>query len=64
MSQYRIDFASATTNNIINASIAEFNGRGLAKSTPTFLLNGKKVQPESTVKAFSTLLDDALASSN
>jgi protein-disulfide isomerase len=58
---YDTDFASAATNSAINASIAEFNSRGLTKSTPTFLLNGKKVQPGIDTGSFDKLLDDALA---
>lgn len=57
--RYRTDFASSETNRSINASIQEFNRRGLTKSTPTFLLNGKKIQPKSE-KEFTKLIDDQL----
>jgi protein-disulfide isomerase len=59
--QFKTDFASSETNSTISASIAEFNKRGLTKSTPTFLLNGKKVEPRSA-EDFSKLIDKALAS--
>ena len=45
LDQYKTDFASIETNSAINASIKEFNKRGLPKATPTFLLNGEKIQP-------------------
>lgn len=59
MEQYKIDFASSETNGAINASIREFNKLGLPKSTPTFLLNGKKIQPRDAAD-FSRLIDEQL----
>lgn len=58
--RYKADFASSETNSAINASIQEFNKRGLPKSTPTFLLNGKRITPANTVEAFSKLIDEQL----
>lgn len=57
--KFKADFASSETNRAINASIAEFNRQGLTKATPTFLLNGKKIQPR-TVEDFSKLIDEQL----
>ncbi len=57
--KFKADFASSETNSVINASIIEFNKRGLTKSTPTFLLNGKKIQPQSA-EDFSKLIDEQL----
>jgi len=59
MGQYKTDFTSSETNGAINASIREFNKRGLPKSTPTFLLNDKKIQPRD-VEDFSKLIDEQL----
>lgn len=57
---FRKDFASSTVNNLINADRAAFDATGNDLSTPTFLLNGKKVTPQPSLEAFSTLLDAAL----
>ncbi|MEK7152839.1 MAG: thioredoxin domain-containing protein [Patescibacteria group bacterium] len=59
MGQYKTDFASSETNGAINASIREFNKLGLPKSTPTFLLNGKKIQPRNAAD-LSRLIDEQL----
>ncbi|HSX34442.1 MAG TPA: thioredoxin domain-containing protein [Candidatus Saccharimonadales bacterium] len=59
MGRYRVDFAGSETNGAINASIHEFNTRGLPKSTPTFLLNGKKIQPRD-LQDFSKIIDAQL----
>ena len=60
--KFKADFTSKETNSAINASIAEFNKRGLPKSTPTFLLNDKKIEPRS-VEDFSRLIDEQLKTS-
>jgi len=57
VNRYKTDFASSETNDAINASIQEFNKRGLPQSTPTLLLNGKKIQPRDA-KDFSRLIDE------
>jgi protein-disulfide isomerase len=57
--RYKADFGSSQTNGAINASIQEFNKRGLPKATPTFLLNGKKIQPRDA-EDFSKLIDQQL----
>lgn len=61
--RFTADFASSQTNNAINASVAEFNKRGLPQSTPTFLLNDKKIQPR-TLEDFSKLIDKQLQATN
>lgn len=58
--RYKADFASSETNDAINASIGEFNALGLPKSTPTFLLNGQKIEPRNTIEDFSRLIDEQL----
>ena len=62
--KYNEDLASAETKAIINADLAEVKKLG-GDGTPTFALNGKKIEnPANTVEAISKVLDDALASSN
>lgn len=61
LNRYKADFASSETNGAINASIREFNKRGLPKSTPTFLLNNKRIEAPNNVEAFSKLIDEELA---
>lgn len=60
LARFKTDFASSETNGAINASVQEFNSLGLPKSTPTFLLNGKKIAPSNTVEEFSKLIDEQL----
>jgi protein-disulfide isomerase len=57
--KFKTDFASGETNGTVNAGVAEFNKRGLSKSTPTFLLNDKQVQPRDA-EDFSKLIDAQL----
>lgn len=61
ITQFKTDFASSETNSAINASIKEFNQRGLPKSTPTFLLNGKRIEARNSVEEFSKLIDEEFA---
>lgn len=67
--QYKKDFASRATNNVVNADIAAFDKTGADKATPSFFLNGKhlpldKLVDESgsqpSVEAFSKLIDAEL----
>jgi protein-disulfide isomerase len=57
--KFSTDYASSKVNDYINADKREFNKLNLPKSTPTFLLNGKKIQPTS-VEEFSKLIDAEL----
>lgn len=71
--KFKTDFASTTVNGRINADIAAFKETGEQQATPTFFLNGKKVdnsellEQNSTGQAvpsydkFSALLDKAIA---
>lgn len=61
--QFKTDAASSTTNDAINADIAEFNKTKERKSTPTFFLDGKKIQA-TTLDEFSKLIDEAIAAKN
>jgi protein-disulfide isomerase len=60
IAQYKKDFADSKTLARINADKAEFNKTKQAASTPTFFLNGKKIQPEASLESFSKLIDEAL----
>jgi protein-disulfide isomerase len=60
--KFKKDAASSTTNNVINADIKAFEKTGAEKSTPTFFLDGKKIQPaDMTVEAFSKVVDPIIA---
>lgn len=54
--QFKTDAASRKVNDLINADIAAFTKTGNPESTPTFFLDGKKIQP-SSVDDFSKLID-------
>jgi len=67
--QYKKDFISSSTNEAINADIAEFKKTGQQMATPTFFLNGKYIPLSSlvdsngsaSVDAFSKVIDAELA---
>ncbi len=62
MTKLKEDVASKEVNATINADLAEVKKLG-GDGTPTFALNGKKIEnPENTVEAFSKVLDEALKS--
>jgi protein-disulfide isomerase len=63
-STFKKDFASSAVNAAINADKAEFDKTKLTPSTPTFLLNGKRIQPEATVESFSKFIDEELEKQN
>ncbi|MCA9327180.1 thioredoxin domain-containing protein, partial [Candidatus Saccharibacteria bacterium] len=71
--KFKTDFASTTVNDRINADIAAFKETGEQQATPTFFLNGKKIdngelleqneagQAVPSYDKFSAMLDKALA---
>lgn len=69
VTKFKADYASATVNNRINADIDAFKATGEPMSTPTYFLNGKKIDNATLIDstgrpslaAFSKLLDAALA---
>ncbi len=65
MDKYKVDVASSETNSIINADIAE-GEKFKVDSTPTFFIDGKKVELNelTTADAFGKIIDAALASKN
>lgn len=58
--KFKQDFSSTAVNDTINADIQAFEKTKLEKSTPTFILDGKKITPKS-VDEFSKAIDDAIA---
>lgn len=68
---FKKDFASTAVNTRINADLDEFKATKEQLSTPTFFLNGKKIDssrlldnqtpPQPSLDAFSKVLDEALA---
>lgn len=61
LEQFKTDVASSETNSIINADISQGKDKGVS-STPTFYINGVKI--ESTprdVESFYKLIDEAIA---
>jgi len=68
VAKFQTDFASAITNNRIQADVAAFSKTGQPEGTPTFFLNGKYIPNTQlvnstgspTVDAFSKVLDAAL----
>lgn len=61
MTKLKNDINDPVTSATINADLAEVKRIG-GDGTPTFVLNGKKIEnPENSVEAFSKVLDEALA---
>lgn len=68
MTKYQQDFASSAVNDTINADISAFKATGNQEATPTFFLNGKKLEPTQLTDSnhlpqldkFSALIDAAL----
>lgn len=60
--QFRADLASQEINDIVLADVAEANAIG-ATSTPTFVLDGKKLdQNPGSLEDFFKIIDEAIAS--
>lgn len=58
--QFKTDMASSAVNDVINADVREAQKAG-ADSTPTFVLNGKKVETNpSSLEEFDKLIADAI----
>jgi len=63
MAKFKSDYASSAVNDVINADKAAGDKAGV-NSTPTFLLNDKKVDKNPTSEAdFDKLITDAIANS-
>jgi protein-disulfide isomerase len=57
VSTFEQDFASSTVNNLINADVSAFSKLGLQEATPTFILDGKQVQPQASVSSFEQIIN-------
>jgi protein-disulfide isomerase len=59
--QFKADVASSAINDIINADVQA--GQALKiTATPTFAINGKKIDNPRDIEGFYKLIDDAIAS--
>lgn len=63
MDQFNSDVASEAVNSTINADVKLAQQAG-ATSTPTFTINGEKIQNPQSLEEFKKLIDDAIAKSN
>ena len=60
VTQFKSDYASEKVNNLINADMAEGNKLGV-NATPTFYLDGKKINPGESVSQFEQLINAEIA---
>jgi len=61
LDQFKTDFASSSVNDIINADISAGTALKIT-GTPTFILDGKKLDPSpASVEAFATVINAAIA---
>ena len=60
VTKFKTDFASSQVNDAINADMAEGNRLGIT-GTPSFFLNGKKIEIANDLKNFQKILNDAVA---
>jgi protein-disulfide isomerase len=58
--RFQKDYASSAVNNAINADIAAGSKLGV-KGTPTFFLDGKKIEVTANVSSFEKQIKDAIA---
>ncbi|HYF96497.1 MAG TPA: thioredoxin domain-containing protein [Patescibacteria group bacterium] len=63
MEQFKADVLNAETAAVINADLKAGNAIG-ASSTPTFVLNGSKIENPQSFDEFKKLIDDEIAKSN
>lgn len=61
--QFKSDVASASVADTINADVKAGQQLG-ANSTPTFAINGKKIENPKSPEEFKKLIDEAIASAN
>jgi protein-disulfide isomerase len=60
VAKFKTDFASSKVNNIINADLAEGTKLNVT-GTPSFFLNGKKIEITNTIEAFEKIINQAIA---
>lgn len=59
LAKFKTDMASEETNNKINADISEGQKLG-ATGTPTFAINGKKIENPRSLEDFTKVIDEAI----
>jgi len=64
LEQFKKDYASSKVNSTINADMAAFKKTGAQQATPTFFLNGKKIETTASVDSFSKQIDAEIANKN
>lgn len=62
VTQFKQDYSSSAISGRINADIAAFKKTGAEMGTPTFFIDGKRVQTKADPSEFAKLLDAAIAS--
>ncbi len=63
VTQFKKDYASSKANDLINADLAAGNKLGVT-GTPTFFLDGKKIEVTQNPASFEKAIDAALAKKN
>lgn len=61
VTKFKTDYSGSQVNNSINADLAAFNKTGLQEATPTFILDGKQIQPQNSVAAFEQFINAEIA---
>lgn len=64
LDQFKKDYASSKVNDTINADLNAFKKTGAQQATPTFFLNGKKIDTTASVDSFSKQIDAEIANKN
>ena len=60
LAKFEKDYRSSAVNDIINADLKE-GAKFSITGTPTFVLNGKKIENPRDQTAFNKLIDDTIA---
>ncbi len=63
LDKFREDYKSSAVNDVIQADRAEARKLGFS-GTPTFLINGKKIESPRDIESFSKLIDEAIKEKN
>ncbi|HSW79639.1 MAG TPA: thioredoxin domain-containing protein [Candidatus Saccharimonadales bacterium] len=60
VNKFKTDYSSDLVNNTINADLAEFNKTKAEMATPTFFIDGTKIQPTQSVESFEKIINEAI----
>ncbi len=58
--KFKTDLESSAVNDTINADVNDFLKTGFDEATPTFILDGKQIQPNNTVAGFTTYIQNEI----